>query len=215
MRRLIGFAIGTTVAAATLLFAGFVLFAASVTHSTARPMPVADGIVVLTGGEHRVTEAIRLLAEGRARRLLISGVNKHTTRGDLRRHSSLAPLLFDCCVDFGYEAMDTVGNAGETRAWADTWHFSRLIIVTSSYHMPRSLTELSRTMPGAELLPYPVKSSRIAEREWWLHPSSARLLAQEYMKLLPSAMRLAIARVSKRTGLDAKTADWRLLPAKG
>ena len=214
MRRTVGIVVGTLTAAATVLFAGFLLFAASATRYVREPVTQADGIVVLTGGDQRVAEAIRLLSDGRARRLLISGVNRHTTRADLRRQAGLAPLLFDCCVDVGYEAMDTVGNAGETRTWAGTWHFSRLIVVTSSYHMPRSLLEFSRAMPGAELVPHPVVSRNFVTREWWLHPGTARLLAHEYVKFLPSAARLAFSRITQRTGRDAKTADWRVRPAK-
>ena len=78
----------------------------------------ADGIVVLTGGEHRLSEAARLLAEGRGKRLLISGANRMATREDLHRKSGLAPALFDCCVDIGYDALTTSGNAQETKAWA-------------------------------------------------------------------------------------------------
>ena len=64
--------------------------------------------------------------------------------------------MFECCVDIGYEAQDTPGNADETMHWAADQGFSKLIIVTSSYHMPRSLTELGRVMPDVRLVPYPV-----------------------------------------------------------
>ena len=43
----------------------------------------ADAIVVLTGGQARVSEAVRLLEEGHANRLLISGVHPGTTREQL------------------------------------------------------------------------------------------------------------------------------------
>ena len=62
-------------AAGVVLFAflaGFVIFASSITHYVAGVGGPADGIVVLTGGEHRLSEAARLLAGGRGNRLLIS-----------------------------------------------------------------------------------------------------------------------------------------------
>jgi uncharacterized SAM-binding protein YcdF (DUF218 family) len=155
----------------------------------------ADGIVVLTGGEHRLSEAARLLAEGRGKRLLISGANRMASREDLHRKSGLPPTLFDCCVDVGYDAHTTSGNAQETKAWARDRRFTRLIIVTSSYHMPRSLIELGRVMPEVAFVPYPVVSRNFRTERWWMHGATARLLFSEYVKFLPSAARFGVARL--------------------
>ena len=185
-------------AAGITLFAflgGFVVFASSITHYVAAGGARADGIVVLTGGEHRLSEAARLLAEGRGKRLLITGANRMATREDLLRKSGVAPELFECCVDVGYDALTTIGNAQEAMVWARENRFSRLILVTSSYHMPRSLIELGRAMPEVALVPYPVVSRNFRTERWWLHASTARLLLTEYLKFLPSAARLGVARL--------------------
>jgi len=186
-------------AAALALFAfigGFVIFASSITrYVAAAGSGRADGIVVLTGGEHRLSEAARLLAEGRGKRLLISGANRMATREDLHRKSGLSPALFDCCVDIGYDALTTSGNALETKAWAADRGYTRLILVTSSYHMPRSLVELQRAMPEVVLLPYPVVSRNFRTERWWLHGATTRLLFTEYLKFLPSAARLGVAKL--------------------
>ncbi len=60
------------------------------------------------------------MSEGRAKRLLISGVNRKVTREEMQRLLGLDAQTFNCCVDLGYEALDTVGNADETRTWANT-----------------------------------------------------------------------------------------------
>lgn len=185
-------------AVGVILFAflgGFIIFASSISRYTPDAGVGAEGIVVLTGGEHRLSEAARLLAEGRGKRLLISGANRVATAEDLHRKSGLDTQLFQCCVDIGYAAHDTVGNADETRAWAKAHGFSKLIIVTSSYHMPRTLTELGRTMPRVTLIPYPVVSRNLRTEGWWMHFATARLLFSEYVKFLPSAARYGIARV--------------------
>jgi uncharacterized SAM-binding protein YcdF (DUF218 family) len=185
-------------AAGIALFAflgGFVVFASSITRYVAAAGVRADGIVVLTGGEHRLSEAARLLAEGRGKRLLITGANRMATREDLHRKSKLAPALFDCCVDIGYDALTTSGNAQETKTWVRDQRFKRLILVTSSYHMPRSLVELERAMPEVVFVPYPVVSQNFRTERWWLHGATARLLFSEYVKFLPSAARLGVARL--------------------
>src|SRR5258708_10639 len=97
--------------------AGFFVFAGGLGPRTPPSVGHADGIVVLTGGSHRLAEAARLLADGYGKRLLISGVNRKTGGDDLVRQSGLSRELFDARVDVGYEAQDTPGNAQETSEW--------------------------------------------------------------------------------------------------
>jgi uncharacterized SAM-binding protein YcdF (DUF218 family) len=154
----------------------------------------ADGIVVLTGGQTRIAEAAKLLESVRAQRLLISGVNQKTGRPSLLKISGLDEKTFDCCVDLGYAALNTIGNADETRRWAEAMGYDRLIVVTASYHMPRSLAELAREMPNIELVPHPVAPDGLRDKVWWLDVSATRLLASEYIKFIPAAVRLVVAR---------------------
>jgi uncharacterized SAM-binding protein YcdF (DUF218 family) len=180
---------------AVVLVFGFVLFATSVMRDPVDVTETADGIVVLTGGEARIQAGAKLLREGRGKRLLISGVNRHTTRDDVLRISGLDSKTFVCCVDLGYEALDTVGNADEARTWANSHGYTQLILVTSSYHMPRSLAELALAMPDVRIIPHTVTPRNFPETGWWLHVQTTRLLLSEYLKYLPAAARLATQRV--------------------
>ncbi|MEL6375123.1 MAG: YdcF family protein, partial [Pseudomonadota bacterium] len=89
--------IGTIAVVLVALFVGFLLFATTITRAAPRGAVHADGIVVLTGGEFRILEAVKLLAKGRARRLLISGVNRRTSKEQLRRLTGRGDGLFECC----------------------------------------------------------------------------------------------------------------------
>lgn len=187
---------GLAIGAAALAF-GFVIFASSVMRSSvgSEAALMADGIVVLTGGDNRIVEGARLLAKGRAKRMLISGVNRKTRREDVERVSGLDHKQFTCCVDLGYEALDTVGNADETRQWANSNNYSKLIVVTSTYHMPRGLAELSLAMPDRTLIPHAVTPRSFPVSGWWLHVATTRILFREYLKYLPAAARLSAQRV--------------------
>lgn len=188
--------IGAAAAAALLAFvAGFIAFVRTVAGYVPDSPPRADAIVVLTGGELRLAAGVKLLKEGRGARLLISGVNPHTSRDDLRRASGLPARLFSARVDIDYAAHTTSGNADETRAWAKSNGFTRLIVVTSSYHMPRSLMELGRTMPGITLVPHPVVSNKVHAARWWMDSYTARVLLGEYVKFLPAAARYGVVRL--------------------
>lgn len=189
--RVVSRAIVVAAAIASSAFAfGFVLFATHVMRERGPDAGKADGIVVLTGGQARIAAGAALLKEGLGRRMLITGVNRRTPKEDVERLSGLDHKSFTCCVDLGYEALDTVGNADETRTWANANGFRKLIVVTSSYHMPRSLAELALVMPDAEFVPHVVTPKSFPESGWWLHVATARILFSEYVKYLPAVARL-------------------------
>lgn len=194
--KLAALALGVLVLGAGL---GFIMFWSLIDDSE-RDVRRADGIVALTGGEARIPEAVRLLAQGKARRLLISGVNPTTTRKEL---SGLAPNsqhLFRCCIDVGHLARDTIGNADETGQWMKERRFKSLIVVTASYHMPRSLAELRRTLPDVELIPYPVQPRNVHVNAWWAHRGTMQLLVMEYLKFMPSFARCYGAQIRRGQG---------------
>lgn len=169
------------------LFAGFLMFAAAVTRDDA-PKPVkADGVVALTGGSYRIRRAAQLLAEGQARRLLITGVNRKTSLEQLLALTGLREDKFRCCVDVGYRALNTRGNADETLGWIRRHGFKSLIIVTANYHMPRSVAEFRRRFPDVQLYPHPVKPFTLRKGPWWLDGERIGLLATEYLKYLSAS----------------------------
>ena len=174
---------------ALIWFAGLLAFAGRVQQSTPpRPPEVAEGIVALTGpnSNERIAAALGLLQDGMGRRLLISGVNPGATREDIRNVSKPARRLYDCCVDLGFTAADTVGNARETADWARSMRFRSLIIVTADYHMPRAMLELRAVMrePQFTLQTYATPTPALKARSWWRSPRAARLMVMEYSKYL-------------------------------
>lgn len=188
------------IVSAFLLLVMIVLIAAAIDFSrfallvgrSERPTdPRADGIVALTGGAARIDGALNLLSANRAERLLISGVNPSVGRREIA--STLDPDArgsLDTRVDLGHAARDTIGNADEARAWAEDHKFRSLIVVTSDYHMPRSMVELASAMPGVELVAYPIRNPQLEMQRWWRHANSARLLLAEYLKYTLARARL-------------------------
>lgn len=189
MNRYSKWMIGAMALAASVFVLGFILFAADVMRAPTRSLPEADAIVVLTGGQFRIGAGLELLNRGRARRLLITGVNRKTGKKSIARVAGVEAGRLECCVDLGYEALNTVGNASETSAWVNSHGFQSLIVVTASYHMPRSLMELEGRMPHVLLKPYPVIPERFRSGEWWLDLHTTRVLLTEYVKLFPAVVR--------------------------
>jgi uncharacterized SAM-binding protein YcdF (DUF218 family) len=160
----------------------------------------ADGIVVLTGGTSRVADALELLASGRGKRLLITGVNPGTTTNDIARQTVDYGRLLNCCVDLDYSALNTLGNAVQARRWAIAHDFKSLIVVTSAYHMPRALAELAHQLPDAALIPFPVVSDRLRIEPWWSNGETTKLVLSEYLKYLFAKVRMRFDAVAEGDG---------------
>jgi uncharacterized SAM-binding protein YcdF (DUF218 family) len=168
---------------------GFLRFVDSMAIVETPPSQNADGIVVLTGAAFRINDALELLAEGRGKRLLISGVNPSTRAQEIARLMPEHGKLFSCCVDLDRSAVNTIGNAVEARRWVISQGFRSLIVVTSNFHMPRALAELGHQLPGITLVPYAVISDRVRVESWWSNPATAKLLLSEYGKYLVAPIR--------------------------
>ena len=166
--------------------AGLWAFATRVEQSTPAPDPeVHDGIVALTGSSvRRLAAATELLEEGKGKRLLVSGVNRQASRADILEVTKAGKNVYDCCVDLGFMASDTVGNAQETAEWARAKDYDSLIVVTADFHMPRAMLELRAAMPDAKLTPYPVVTETLDTPNWWKKGSAVRLMVLEYCTYL-------------------------------
>ncbi|HWA60349.1 MAG TPA: YdcF family protein [Caulobacteraceae bacterium] len=182
--------------------AGLLAFADRIARLTpAQDPPEADGIVALTGASDlRLAAAARLLQDGKGERLLVSGVNRRTTRQDVLGVTGATKRLFDCCVDLGFTAADTIGNGREAAEWARSMRYRRLILVTADFHMPRAMLELHSAMPEARVTPYPVATPALDARRWWATGEGARRMTLEYSKYLAILTREAILGLGPRPG---------------
>jgi uncharacterized SAM-binding protein YcdF (DUF218 family) len=153
--------------------AGFVWFVLSLPE----PAPAevkTDGIVVLTGGAGRIARGVDLMQAGRAKRLLISGVDAKVGPGELAAVVDIPAPLLECCIDLGKRAADTRGNGAEVAAWAAEHKYRSIRLVTSQFHMARAEAE-ARARLGSDVSLVP---DAIAERR------SPPALAFEYSKFL-------------------------------
>ncbi len=147
-----------------------------------------DAIVVLTGGSGRLDEGLKLLETGAAKKLFISGVYKGVDMQYLLEAYRQNPQDLNCCVDIGH-AEDTIANATETRDWVRENNIHSVRLVTSGYHMPRSVLEFEHALPDVELLPHPVFPAHVKQEQWWAWPGTTGLIVGEYNKFLLAWMR--------------------------
>ena len=179
--------------------AGFLVFMVAIrAASPPNPLPHADGIVALTGGDDRVSAALALLAERAAPALLISGAGKGTYLGDFTADDSAATTRYAGEITIGHRAASTHGNALETAAWAKARHMRSLIVVTADYHMPRAILEIRRCLPQVTLYAVPVQPPAISHL---FTLPTLRMLAVEYTKYL--AVRSGLSDLAS-AGMDGR-----------
>jgi uncharacterized SAM-binding protein YcdF (DUF218 family) len=171
------------------VFGGFLWFADSVASLQPPENVKADAIVVLTGGYQRIDQALGLLRDGAGKRLLISGAHPSTSATQIRKMTQTPSELFSCCVDIGYDALDTIGNANEISRWIHDNGFRTVLVVTNNYHMPRSLHELRQADPVTDYIPYPVVNSDLTRRAWFVEPDVLRTMVYEYVKVVAANAR--------------------------
>ncbi|MBI1206068.1 MAG: YdcF family protein [Azospirillum sp.] len=168
---------------------GLIWFAETIPREAPAPdspegQQITDAIVVLTGGSERLSTGLELLGAGRAKKLFVSGVYHTVDVRELLLLSRQAPGELECCIELGYAADSTMGNAAETADWMAEENFTSLRLVTANYHMRRSLLEFRMALPRAEVLPHPVIPANVHLADWWQWPGTANLIVNEYNKYL-------------------------------
>lgn len=176
--------------AAVAWAAGFAWFAGRAGQIDPAPAETStDAIVVLTGGSNRLAEGFRLLDRNLAGTLFVTGVYQGVEVAELLALAQRDPAELACCVVLGYAAGDTRENAAETAAWMAREGHGSLRLVTSDYHMARSLLEFRRALPGVAIVPHPVEPQSVHLDEWWAWPGTAALIASEWNKYLLALLR--------------------------
>lgn len=171
----------------TLWLGGFLVFGGKIPQKVSDTTTPTDGIVVLTGRKGRVQLGFQLIQQGLGKKLLISGVHPTVKMPILlsRQHVDILNPSPETSTDLGYQAKNTSGNAKEAALWVEQNHIQSLRLITTNYHMRRSLLHFHHYLPSSVLIiPHPI----IEKPEWNLR--TLALLIGEYHKFLRDYVRL-------------------------
>lgn len=189
LRRRLAWLVALLSVPAIAYLVGLTWFAESIPRTIERADEETDAVVALTGGPLRLRAALAILAEGRAKKLFVSGVYRGVDVAELLRVARQRPDSVECCIVLGYAADNTAGNAMETHEWMARQGYTSLRLVTASYHMQRSLLEFHRAMPAARIVPHPVFPDGFMRDAWWRWPGTLSLIVTEYHKYLAALAR--------------------------
>jgi uncharacterized SAM-binding protein YcdF (DUF218 family) len=184
MTRLYKILIGSFVILFGLWLYGFIWYAQKIPGEVKDETTITDAIIVLTGGKNRLQAGLELLGQEKAQKMFISGVHKHVTCKELGEFMNNWPQEYKDKITLGYNALDTHENSLESAEWVEQQHIRSLRLVTSGYHMRRSLFEFRNTMPWIKIVPHPVFSDNVQQKQWWRFGGTALLILSEYSKYL-------------------------------
>ena len=162
---------------------GFVVFANHINNYKLDNSTHTQAVVALTGGRNRIAEAVKILNSGQADMLFISGVDHHTSFDDIKKRQGIDAKENDKKIIIGQKAKDTEGNAVESTSWLKKNHIDSIRLVTSNYHVERSIVEFKSQNPELKIIPHPVYSEKV-QKKWWTSWQTSSLIFSEYNKFL-------------------------------
>ncbi len=165
----------------TLWLAGYLVYVTDIfIKRPERNNTETDAIIVLTGGGMRIDTGLDLLSSGFSGQLFITGVHVGVHIDEILASWPEKDKFSECCITLGYKARTTIENAQETKSWALDKDIKSIRLVTSAYHMKRSLLEFENELGFIEIIPHPVpeESNEIYNFDFWL------LAFSEYNKFI-------------------------------
>lgn len=136
-----------------------------------------DAVVVFTGGSNRIESVINLISDGLHVPTLITGVHPSVSEESLLKDLTERERGD---VDIDYQAQTTRDNVDVTLKWMHKKNVNNLGLVTSHYHIPRSLMLFKQANYLDEVHVYPVIPSN----------ASLPFLFREYHKFLLASVRV-------------------------
>lgn len=149
----------------------------------------ADAIVVISGGDTdaRTDGAIELYRRGWAPLIIVSGAaadKSGISNAEAMRQRAIARGVPDEAIISEPDSETTKQNALEVTSIIEQKDISRVILVTSGYHMRRASLEFGSNLgSGVELARHPSASDRQWGALWWMTPWGWWTAASELVKI--------------------------------
>jgi uncharacterized SAM-binding protein YcdF (DUF218 family) len=163
--------------------AGFFLFLAEVQGSSGKKLEKADVIVALSGDPRRIEIAVDLLKKGFGSRLIIVGQDNQQEVELLHKSD---PSLFTCCVQVDHSSKNTAQDAQLVSKLIGRRTINTILLVTSSFHLPRAKNELEHVLPNARIIGYGILDEFYQPARVFTNSDVASAFVRQYLMYIGS-----------------------------
>jgi len=193
MRKLFYFCLILLVA----FFFGLVGFVDTINKYKQPRLVLADVAVVLTGGAGRIEKGIEILNKNKVKKLFISGVHKSVVVKKLLNvvKDNSFNQYNKSNIILGYQAKTTFDNGIEVANFIKNNNYKSIYLITSKFHMPRSMYEVRHRLPNVKIIPYPINNNNIKIKNWYSYSGTLFILTFEYLKTLLVILRISILNI--------------------
>ena len=160
----------------------FIIFLQQIAYEEVIYNNSSDGIAVLTGGKGRISLGLSLYQKNRNLQLIISGVDKKVS------YKSIIPdsLNNEVNITIDKDSESTFQNAKVINSWIVKNKLKNVTVITSYYHMPRSMLLMQALNPVIKFYAYPVKKNYSKKTSFKENILYYLFLIEEYIKYLIS-----------------------------
>ena len=179
----------TLIVATSLFLAPNNLMNCSDTPNELKGCGKADVIIAVSGGDTaaRTQTAINLYQNGWAPKLIFSGAAADTSgpsNAEVMRRQAIDQGVPESAVLIEETSQNTKENAIETKGIIQDKHLKSAIVVTSGYHMKRTILEFQSQAAEVEFRAYPTSGDSAWGVWWWLSPWGWYLSLSETIKII-------------------------------
>jgi len=182
----------------TLWFGGLVWFIEDMPQGTSAPSLKTSAIVVLTGGNNRISKGLELLSQNQSKKLLISGVRRGASLSAVIQGSGYNGAVDSKRIALDYKSTTTVENAQNVAKWVSRKNIKSIRLVTANYHMRRALIEFDHYLKGVKIIPHAINPLDPVQKTWCKDYKIFCLYLNEYHKYLGAFARMKLRRTYKK-----------------
>lgn len=149
----------------------------------------ADAIVVVSGGDtsSRTQTGINLYENGWAPKLIFSGAaydKSGPSNAEVMQRQALEQGVPAADISIDRLSENTAENAKNTASILRSEQRKKVIVVTSRYHMKRTLLEFRANAPQVEFRGHPAAADNQWSVWWWTTPYGWYLAVSELIKIM-------------------------------
>ena len=165
---------------------GLVLFIKMIPNKKQQLITDIDAVIMVTGDKDRVSRTKSLIQNSDYKLYFISGVGAPKYLKKYLNSNNKQTLVIST------KAQSTHENAVEIGEWVQQYNLTKILLVTSNYHIPRTKMLIEYYSPKLNIEIEPTFNFNFNLSNWYKSSFTLKILLSEYTKYLLQKMKFLI-----------------------